>query len=68
MPSNLNHYVDVNNIINVYEDVDNIELNPIYSPTPPLLRSLLGQNEYYSHQNERFRFKKYHFYFKEINK
>jgi hypothetical protein len=58
MSSNLNHYVDVDDIINVYEDVDNIELNPIYSPPPPLLRTTIAQNEYYSHQNETFRLKK----------
>ena len=58
MSSNLNRSVDVNDIINVYENVDIIELNSIYSPPPPLLRTSLAQNEYYSHQNERFRFKK----------
>ena len=55
MPTNLNQYVDVNDIINVYENVENIELNSIYSPPPPLLRTSIAQNEYYSHQNERFR-------------
>jgi hypothetical protein len=58
MPSNLNHYVDADDIINVYENVDNIELNSIYSPPPPILRSSLAQNVYYSHQNESFHLKK----------
>ena len=41
MSSNLNHYVDVDDIINV----DNIELNSIHSPPPPLLKTLTAQNE-----------------------
>ena len=58
MSSNLNHYVYVDDIINVYENVDNIELNTIYSPQPPLLRTTVAQNEYYSLPNEKFRLKK----------
>ena len=58
MSSNLNHYVYVDDIINVYENVDNIELNTIYSPPPPLLTTTVAQNEYYSHPNETYSFKK----------
>ena len=54
MSSNLNHYANVDDRINVYENADNIELNSIYSRPLPLQKTLTVQNEYY-HQNERFR-------------
>ena len=59
MSSHLNHYVDVDGIINVYENIDNIELNSIYS-SPPLLRTpiVIAENDYYSHHNDKFNFKK----------
>ena len=59
MSSHLNHYVYVDDIINVYENVDNIELNSIYSQ-PPVLKTQFvnAENDYYSHENDTFNEKK----------